>query len=58
VNVPKCKECEFHKIYPYSIGTTDRHWCSHTKVKYFNYLDRNISSSELKTSPKWCPERT
>ena len=57
MNIPKCKDCEFHKISPYSIGTMDRHWCSNFKVRIFNSMDKSILASESKTSPKWCPKR-
>jgi len=61
MNIPKCKECEYHKYTPVMTQSRGSIACSSLKDKHIcvkekgNYQE--IYSSELKTSPKWCPER-
>lgn len=53
--IPKCKDCEFHNVYPIGIGMKDRHWCGKVKVEVG--VEKNIPVKDMRTSPKWCPKR-
>ncbi len=49
--VPKCKECSSYYKEKSFGGKNYWHWC------YNHQASRNIDSQEIKTSPKWCPNR-
>jgi len=51
----KCKECDYHKLYPIEIGLKNRHWCGHRKVRMFQTQDKYMSAKEVKSRPEWCP---
>jgi len=55
--VPKCKKCNYHAMYPPSHGLMSCHWCGHPKVLLDGHMDNPMYASEFKTSPKWRPLR-
>lgn len=53
----KCKECSALQIEKSQrLTIKNKYYCS--KVLLFDCMPKNITASEVKTSPKWCPFRT
>lgn len=59
--VPHCKECKEYDCTPSGQGYAwynDHGW---PNIHYYHackLLDKNINSKDMKTSPKWCPNRS